>query len=92
MRHKVSCVTMAPPANARDIAHPALLGTDDGRRWSTAEVVAALDAGEEFYTRRAATKADQAVFAFDCRLCGTRTIRSGPTEEHNRLERHPACR
>ena len=91
-RYKVQCVTMAPPANPRDIAHPQALGTEDGRRWSAAEVVAALDAGDLFFTRRAASKADAPVFAFDCRLCGQRTIRSSPTEEHNRIERHPGCR
>lgn len=91
-RYKVQCVTMAAPANARDLPHPAALMTDDGHRWTTAEVVTALDGGHEFFTRRAASKADGAVFAFDCRLCGARTIRSGPTEDHNKLEKHPACR
>lgn len=91
-RHKVHCVTMAPPANPRDLAHPQAIGTEDGRRWSIDEVLAALDAGEEFFTRRAASRADAGLFAFDCRLCGQRTVRSSPTEPHNRIEQHPACR
>lgn len=91
-RHKVQCVTMAPPANPRDIAHPQAVGTEDGRRWTVDQVVAAIDGGDEFFTRRAASKADASLVAFDCRLCHARTVRSSPTEEHNRIERHPACR
>ena len=92
VRYKVQCVTMAPPANPRDLPHPVALGTDDGNRWTIDEILTALDSGHEFFTRRAASKADGGVFAFDCRLCGARTVRSGPTEDHNKLEKHPACR
>ncbi len=96
-RHRILAVDLEGPRNPRDVAHPVRVGIASNldptrleRVWTVEEVLASLESGDEFYTRRPTTRGDASVFGYDCRLCGRPAIRSGPeAEEHNKLERLP---
>lgn len=83
MRYRIVCTTQEPAWE--DHEHAAIdevgTGTDPNRwskRWTVAEVVAAIDGGDTFYTKGTRTGKEAEVNKFHCTRCDAERIRSAP--------------
>lgn len=80
MRHQVIGTRQEPPGlgpnHARIVGLCTAEGPDDCRYWTLDALLAALDAGERFYTVDPASGAKANVHSAQCTTCGRRTVRS----------------
>jgi hypothetical protein len=80
-RYRIVCTTQEPVAAPRSHQHIVKVGTGEdssraSRDWTLAQVVAALDAAETFYTKGTQSGKEATVSAVSCPACGHRIIRS----------------
>lgn len=97
-RYRIVCTVQVPadahPRNAKIVAVGT--GTDAdraARRWEVKEVVAAMDAGDSFYTKGDRSGRVAEVEKYWCAVCGEWHIRSAPDAVlDNNLDSLRTCR
>jgi hypothetical protein len=93
--YRIICTRQIPVAQPHNHAHISQVGTGDenaySRLWTVAEVDAAMDAGDSFYTIGAKSGETAVVYKYQC-FCGLWTLRSAHDDvRDNNLDSLPTC-
>jgi len=94
---RIICTNREPVFQPTNHSHIVAVGTGPtpdryDRKWSLAEVLAAIDQGHTFYTKGERSEKVAAVRKFPCPECGHTTIRSTPDAiEDNNLDSLRRC-
>lgn len=94
---RIVCTVQLPAGQQPTHAHIVEIGTGDNPamptlRWSVAEVVAAIQQGNTFYTESPSTGRRALVEPFWCPFCFRQTLRSAPdTVRDNNLDALHYC-
>jgi hypothetical protein len=80
---RIICTNQEPVGQPHTHAHIVAVGTGTtpdhyDRKWTLADVLAAIDQGHTFYTKGKVSEKVASVAKFPCSACGRTTIRSGP--------------
>jgi hypothetical protein len=96
-KHRIVCTIQVPVTQPHDHAHIVRVGTGSlfdhySRQLTVAEVYAAIDSGDEFYTFGVTSGTSAAVHKYRCPHCHFDTLRSAPDAvKDNNLDSLPTC-
>jgi hypothetical protein len=96
-KYRIVCTVEAPVTRPHRHGHIVRIGTralfdNQHQTWTVAEVYAAMDAGDEFYTYGPQSKKAAAVHKYECHHCQADTLRSAPDAvKDNNLDSLPEC-
>ena len=94
---RIICTNQVPVTEPTTHAHIVAVGTGSSpeqydRKWTLAEVLAAIDRGDVFYTVGPTSEKVAIVQKFPCPACHHTTIRSAPDAVYdNNLDSLPRC-
>lgn len=95
--YRIVCTVQEPISQPTTHAHIVAVGTGTNpqnysQRWTLAQVIAAIDQGDTFYTQGAQTGKVARVEKFTCAQCHRTHIKSAPDSvSDNNLDRLPRC-
>lgn len=95
--YRIICTNQVPVTQPTSHAHIVAVGTGTDvtayqRKWTLAEVLAAMALGNIFYTQGVTSGAIARVASYTCTLCSRTYIRSTPDAIYdNNLDALPAC-
>ena len=97
MDYRVTCTEQEPVGVPHTDAHIVLVGTvspsGPALRWTVAQVYAAMDRGDRFYTYSERFQRVAWVMKWNCSYCRRATLRSAPDSiPDNNLDNLPTCR
>lgn len=94
-RYRIVCTTQLPAQLPNDRAHIVAVGTgasSSDKYWLLSDVLAAMDAGDEFYTFGETSRKTASVDKYVCPWCTQTHIRSSPDAvKDNNLDNLPSC-
>jgi hypothetical protein len=96
-RYRIVCTNQEPAGNPPTHAHIVAVGTGNNpnqadRKWTLAEVLAAMDRGDTFYTQGVNSGKIAGVEKYYCAKCQRTYIRSTPDAvQDNNLDNLPRC-
>jgi len=95
--YRIICTTQEPVSQPTTHAHIVAVGTGATaqhytQRWTLAEVLAAMDRGDTFYTRGESSGREARVEKYTCTACWRTWIRStADAVQDNNLDNLPRC-
>jgi len=95
--YRIICTNQEPVYLPTTHAHIVAVGTGTdpdhwSRKWTLAQVIAAIDSGDVFYTHGRYSNKTALVRVVRCEKCNNRIIRSAPDAvTDNNLDRLPQC-
>lgn len=90
--HQITCVTKETVKHPSSHEHIVSVGTAGGSRYSVAEVIAKMKAGDTFHTVSPSKGTKANVEHYECRVCKAPLIRTkADAEPDNNLDNLPKC-